>query len=106
MLADLIMKNHNLLFCAFKRIKYRTIQKKKFWTDRQLISKMIDALFFVFKRKRKKKERKKNCKFDGPFSVQDPNCFSIFLMRVLHPKLLFSRGFELTNRVRVLYNCR
>ena len=47
--------------------------------------------FFVFKRKKKKKrkERKKNCKFDGPFSVQDPNCFSIFLMRVLHPKLLF-----------------
>ena len=90
MLADLIMKlNHNLLFWVFKRIKYRTRQKKKFWTDRLLISKMIDALFFVFKRKRKKKKEKKNCKSDGPFSVQDPNCFSIFLMQVLHPKLLF-----------------
>ena len=60
MLADLIMKlNHNLLFWAFERIKYRTIQKKKFWTDRLLILKMIDALFFVFKRKKKKKKEKK-----------------------------------------------
>ena len=28
--------------------------------------------FFVFERKKKKKKEKKNCKFDGPFSVQDP----------------------------------
>ena len=64
---------------------------------------MIDAPFFVFEPKKKKKE-KKNCKFDGPFSVQDPNCFSIFLMQVLHLKLLFSQGFELTYRVQVLHN--
>ena len=59
---------------------------------------MIDALFFERKKKTKKE---KKCKFDGPFSVQDPNCFSILLMQVLHLKLLFSQGFELTNRVRV-----
>ena len=55
--------------------------------------------FILYSNVNEKKKKKKNCKFDGPFSVQDPNCFSIFLMRVLH------RGFELTNRVRVLYNC-
>ena len=39
--------------------------------------------FFLYSNVKKKKKKKKKCKFDGPFSVQDPNCLSILLMRVL-----------------------